>query len=43
MKEKYYLKNIEKWKKGGKYYYYKPKQFTGEITIKKGKFIVFFD
>ena len=38
MKDKYYLKNIEKWKKGGKYYYYKPKESpAGEITIKKGR------
>lgn len=43
MKDKYYLKNIEKWKKGGKYYYYKPKESSGELTIKKGIFIVSFD
>lgn len=43
MKNKYYLKNIDKWKKGGKYYYYKPKVYVGEVTIKKGLFIVSFD
>jgi len=43
MKDKYYLKNIEKWRKGGKYYYYKPKESSGELKVKTGLFIVSFD
>ena len=41
MKE-YYKKNRELWKKGGKYYYYKPKVNSYELIIKKGKFIINF-
>tara|TARA_R110002153_G_C12952134_1_gene458804 strand:- start:254 stop:442 length:189 start_codon:yes stop_codon:yes gene_type:complete len=43
MKQDYYKKNKENWKKGGKYYYYKPKESTGELTIKTGIFIISFD
>ena len=43
MKQEYYKKNIKEWKKGGKYYYYKPKVSTGELTIKTGSFIINFD
>tara|TARA_R110000803_G_scaffold87313_2_gene153915 strand:+ start:401 stop:532 length:132 start_codon:yes stop_codon:yes gene_type:complete len=43
MVETYYKKNKDKWKKGGKYYYYKPKESTGKLTIKKGLFVVRFD
>ena len=43
MKQQYYKKNIKEWKKGGKYYYYKPKETTGELTIKTGSFIINFD
>ncbi len=43
MKKDYYKKNINNWKKGGKYYYYKPKETTGEITIKRGVFLITFD
>ena len=43
--QKYYRKNIDKYKKGGKYYRYKnnPKYNTGGLTIKYGKFIINFD
>tara|TARA_S200002703_G_scaffold72272_1_gene62612 strand:- start:950 stop:1081 length:132 start_codon:yes stop_codon:yes gene_type:complete len=43
MKKDYYRKNIDNWKKGGKYYYYKPKETTGELIIKKGVFLITFD
>ena len=43
MKQDYYKKNINNWKKGGKYYYYKPKEITGEIKIKRGVFLITFD
>ena len=39
----YYKKHRNEWKKGGKYYYYKPKETTGEITIKRGVFLITFD
>lgn len=42
MKE-YYKKNIKEWKKGGKYYYYKPKERTYKLTIKRGSFWLTFD
>lgn len=42
MKE-YYKKHRHEWKKGGKYYYYKPKVNTYELIIKRGKFIISFD
>jgi hypothetical protein len=42
-KKTYYKKNKELWKKGGKYYHYKPKVTTGEITIKRGVFLITFD
>ena len=43
MKQEYYKKNIKEWKKGGKYYYYKPKESTGELIVKTGSFIIRFD
>lgn len=42
-KKSYYKKNKELWKKGGKYYHYKPKVTIGEITIKRGVFLITFD
>ena len=41
----YYQKNKDKYKKGGKYYKYIPKhqQTKTEITIKRGKFIIYFN
>lgn len=42
----YYQLNKHKWKKGGKYYTYKPVSITRPnipITIKHGKFIISFD
>tara|TARA_R110002096_G_scaffold572_6_gene3542 strand:+ start:35 stop:193 length:159 start_codon:yes stop_codon:yes gene_type:complete len=45
-KKSYYQKNKDKYKKGGKYYYYKS---VGEdrpiipVTIKAGEFILTFD
>jgi hypothetical protein len=43
MKPDYYKKNKAYWKKGGKYYYYKPKETTGEFSVKSGIFILNFD
>ena len=43
MKQDYYKKNKDNWKKGGKYYYYKPKEITGELSVKTGTFILSFD
>ncbi len=42
MKE-YYKKNRKEWRKGGKYYYYKPKEHSYELIIKRGNFIISFD
>ena len=42
-KKTYYQKNKELWKKGGKYYHYKPKVNTSKITIKRGVFLITFD
>tara|TARA_R110000751_G_scaffold230590_1_gene332017 strand:- start:237 stop:365 length:129 start_codon:yes stop_codon:yes gene_type:complete len=39
----YYNKNRKEWRKGGKYYYYKPKEYHYELIIKRGKFIISFD
>ena len=39
----YYKKNRDLWKKGGKYYYYKPRTSSGKLTIKTGVFIINFD
>jgi hypothetical protein len=39
----YYKKNRKEWKKGGKYYYYKPKEHVYEVTIKRGEFVLKFD
>ena len=38
----YYKKNKKEWRKGGKYYYYKPKVTHYELTIKTGEFILDF-
>tara|TARA_Y100000401_G_C8152987_1_gene140512 strand:- start:249 stop:380 length:132 start_codon:yes stop_codon:yes gene_type:complete len=43
MGKEYYRKNKEEWKKGGKYYYYKPKVITGKLTIARGKFVLSFN
>jgi hypothetical protein len=44
MKESYYKKNKALWRKGGKYYYYKPKNKSSDnFSIKKGLFILRFD
>ena len=42
-KKEYYRRNIEHWKKGGKYYKYEPKVIEGGLTIRKGKFLIYFD
>jgi hypothetical protein len=39
----YYKKHKNEWKKGGKYYYYKPKVNIYQITIKRGEFWLSFD
>lgn len=40
----YYQKNKQHWRKGGKYYNYEPMRFfTKPITIKRGKFIIYWD
>tara|TARA_R110000822_G_scaffold134866_1_gene272546 strand:+ start:531 stop:680 length:150 start_codon:yes stop_codon:yes gene_type:complete len=41
--QKYYKKNIQKYKKGGKYYKYKGKENHGGLIINYGKFIISFD
>lgn len=47
MEEKsYYLRNKHKWKKGGKYYYYKPMSERNKdlkLQIKRGKFLLSFN
>lgn len=40
---KYYLKNRNMWRKGGKYYYYKPKINSGHLQVKRGTFTINFD
>lgn len=45
-KREYYLKNKNNWKKGGKYYNYKPRCDTDndiKLEVKHGKFIISFD
>lgn len=42
-KKTYYQKNKDQWKKGGKYYHYKPKVNTYQVTIKRGCFILDFN
>ena len=39
----YYKDNKKEWKKGGKYYYYKPKETVYEVRINRGSFILKFD
>jgi len=39
----YYKKNKKEWRKGGKYYYYKPKETIYEVSINRGCFILSFD
>ena len=39
----YYKNHKEHWRKNGKYYYYKPKVNTYQVTIKRGLFLVNFD
>lgn len=39
----YYLLNIDKYRKGGKYYRYKPKQHKSDLKIKTGLFLVYFN
>ena len=39
----YYKNNKKEWRKGGKYYYYKPKVHSYELTIKTGEFWIQFD
>ena len=43
LKENYYKENKKDWQKGGKYYYYRPKSYYYELTIKKGEFLLTFD
>ncbi len=40
---KYYLKNRDKWKRGGCYYYYKPKINSGHLQVRRGSFTINFD
>ena len=45
-KHQYYLNNKDKWRKGGKYYNYKPKadRYSDiKLEVKKGIFIISFD
>ena len=41
----YYRKNKDKWKKGGKYYNYIPKdkRLVGEFKVQRGNFLISFD
>jgi|TARA_R100000388_G_C7184310_1_gene130259 beta-galactosidase beta subunit len=39
----YYKKNRKEWRKGGKYYYYKPKENDYQLIIRRGNFIISFD
>ncbi len=43
MGKAYYKKNKHEWRKGGKYYNYKPKVSTGELIVKRGVFLISFD
>jgi len=43
MKRSYYQRNKHLWKKGGKYYQYKPKMTEGEFRVRKGNFLIYFD
>ena len=43
MKESYYHKNKHNWKKGGKYYKYKPRLYIRSLIVKRQKFILYFD
>ena len=43
MGKAYYKKNKHEWRKGGKYYNYKPKVITGELIVKRGVFLISFD
>ena len=43
MTKDYYKKHKDQWKKGGKYYYYKPKLSDGGFSINRGIFMVIFD
>tara|TARA_Y100000592_G_scaffold23608_1_gene36680 strand:+ start:729 stop:857 length:129 start_codon:yes stop_codon:yes gene_type:complete len=40
---KYYLKNRDKWRRGGCYYYYKPKINSGHLQVKRGTFLIEFN
>lgn len=45
-KHQYYLNNKDKWKKGGKYYNYKPKadRYSDiKLEVNRGRFIISFD
>lgn len=45
-KHQYYLKNKERWRKGGKYYNYTPKadRYSGiKLEVNHGRFIISFD
>lgn len=45
-KHQYYLKNKERWKKGGKYYNYTPKEDRNKdikLEVRHGRFIISFD
>ena len=42
-RRKYYIKNKNKYIKGGKYYKYKPKEVEGGLIINIGKFYICFD
>jgi hypothetical protein len=39
----YYIKNIDKYRKGGQYYYYKPKKPPIELKRIDKKIIIYFD
>lgn len=41
--KRYYLDNKNHYKKGGKYYKYKPKEYTNKLKINRGLFIIIFD
>jgi len=36
---KYYLKHRDKWKRGGRYYRYRPKKHDSYLIINRGTFL----
>ena len=42
-RKSYYEENKGLWKKGGRYYYYEPKEDKGGLVVKHGRFILKWD